>query len=233
MPKNRKNNNKPNKKSFKSFRFNTLDWLCILFGISVSIIAPLIDHSHSFTYTAVSVIMLICGIFEMILGIKGRRSNYIFAIINTFASIYIAWSDQFYGNMAINAYYIPICLFGFYSWGKHRDKKKDVIARKLSIKQILLATTIFIATSIILNILLQYFGGHATLLDSTSTILIIFASILGVLRYREQWILWIVVDALTLIMWLDTGSPATIAMRAFYVLGSIYGYFNWRKFIRK
>ena len=100
------------------FRFSTIDWLCILFGVGASIITPLLDHNHSQIYTVISIIMLICGVLEMVLGIRGRRSNYIFAILNTFASIYITWSDQFYGNMAINLYYAPICVYGFYTWGK-------------------------------------------------------------------------------------------------------------------
>ena len=215
----------------KKFHFGILDWFCILFGLSMSIITPFLDYTHSQIYIIVSIVMLICGLFEIILGIKGRRSNYIFAIINTFASVYIAWIDQFYGNMAINAFYIFVCLFGFYSWGKHRDRNKDVIARKLTIRQILIAAAIFIVVSMSLNIALEVLGGHATPLDSTSTILIIFASILGALRYREQWILWAITNMLTCIMWIGTGNPAAIAMHAFYVVTSIYGYFNWRKLI--
>lgn len=221
------------KRPTKKFRFNVLDWYCIAFGLLISIITPFIDRAHSPIYIIVSIIMLICGVFEMILGIRGRRNNYIFALINAITSFYIAWADYFYGNMVINVFYIFICLFGFYSWGKHRDESKDVIARKLTIKQALVAMLVFILVSIGLNITLEHLGGHSTILDSTSTILIIFASILGVLRYREQWILWMVVDFLTLIMWIGTGSPAAIGMRAFYVIGSVYGYYNWRNFIKQ
>lgn len=230
MPKKTK---QPQKSTADGFYFNPIDWLCIGFGFFMSIITPFVDHGHSLVYIIISIIMLMCGIFEMILGVRGRRSNYIFAIVNTLASFYIAWVDHYYGNMVINVYYVFICLFGFYSWGKHRDKKKDVIARKLNAKQILIATLTFALSSIGLFYTLEYFGGHFTVLDSTSTVLIIFASILGALRYREQWIIWIIVNILTLIMWAAVGNPATIGMKAFYVIGSIYGYLNWRSFIRK
>lgn len=190
------------------------------------------DPGHNPTYIIISIVMLMCGIFEMILGIRGRRSNYLFAIVNTIATSYIALVDRFYGNMVINVFYLFTCIAGFYSWGKHRDRRKDVIARKLTVKQIFVATVIFIISSITLNTTLDYFDGHSTILDSMSTILIILASFLGVLRYREQWILWAIVDFLTLIMWLGTGNPAAIGMRAFYVVSSIYGYYNWHNFIK-
>ena len=228
-----KNTGKRQKHPTKSFRFNTLDWVCIIFGLSMSIITPFIDAGHPPVYVIVSIAMLVCGIFEMILGVRGRRSNYIFGLLNTITSFYITWSDHFYGNMLTNIFYLFICIIGFYSWGEHRDKKKDVIARRLTAKQAFITTVAFTLSSIGLNIALKHFGGHSTILDSTSTILIVLASFLGILRFREQWILWTVVNFLTLIMWLETGNPAVIGMRIFYVLGSIYGYINWRNYIKQ
>ena len=124
-------------------------------------------------------------------------------------------------------------IIGFYSWGKHSNKNKDVIARKLSIWQIIVATIAFIIALFGLNFILECCGGHSTILDSAATILIIFASVLGVLRYREQWTIWIIADFLMLLMWINSNNPAVIVMRTFYVVGSIYGYFNWRKFINR
>ena len=177
--------------------------------------------------------MLNCGIMEMVMGVKGRRSNYIFALFSAIGSIFVAFSDHFYGNMAINVFYIFVCITGFYLWGKHRDKHKNVIARKLTPWQIIIVALSLTVAAFGLNLLLEHFGGHSTILDSIATVLIIFASILGVLRYREQWLIWFTADVLVLIMWLDSGNPAVIVMRTFFTIGSVYGYFNWRKLLKK
>ena len=232
MPrKNVKNWSRRNQKG--TFRFNTLDWLCVAFGIVMSIISVFVDREHSLIYLVVSAVMLICGIMELVLGIKGRRSNYVFAIMSAFATAYVAWNDQFYGNMMINFFYVTISVVGFYLWGKHRDKKKNVIARKLSVFQIIIVGLVFVVSSVGFGIVLWKTGGHAVVFDSMSTILVIFASMLGALRYREQWVLWGMVDTLALIMWIETGNLAAVALRAFYVVGSIYGYYKWRDFIKK
>lgn len=223
---------KKSKEQFRGFRFEPMGWFSIVVGIIASVLTIFVDHEHSTFYISISIFMLNCGIMEMILGVNGRRSNYIFALMNTIASIFITWIDQFYGNMIISVYYIAICIVGFYSWGKHSDKNKDVIARKLSTKQIIIAAIVFVIAFFGLNLLLEHYNGHSTMLDSATTILIIYASVLGVLRYREQWIIWIVADFLMLLMWITSNNPAIIVTRAFYVLGSIYGYFNWRKFIK-
>ena len=237
-----KNSKKPQKsKKFNTkkhstkrpFRFNALDWLCIIIGVIASVLTVFADQNHSPAYITVSIFMLNCGILEAILGIRGRRSNYVFTFICALASINIAWIEQFYGNMAINLYFIPLSILGFCSWGKHSDKNKNVIARKLTTQQIIIALVVFATATIGLNLILQHFGGDLTVLDSIATIMIIYASILGVLRYREQWLAWIVADTIALIMWLDTQSPAVLTMRVFFVFSSIYGYINWRRLIKK
>ena len=133
--------------------------------------------------------------------------------------------------MASNVFYVFICIIGFYFWGKHSGRNKNVIARKLGPCQIAIVLLLLIIATLNLNMLLIFLNGRSTLIDSISTVLIIFASILGVLRYREQWLIWIVSDTLVLIMWLETGNPAVIVTRIFFVIGSIFGYVNWRKFI--
>lgn len=219
-------------KNKTKFQLKLLDWLCIIAGIAISILTVFVDHDHSLVYIIASLFMLNCGVAEMILLVNGRRSNYVFTMLCAIASIWVAFIDQFYGNTVINFFYVIISIIGFYSWGKHSDKDKTVIARRLTTKQIIFLSLALVVSSIGLDVTLRYFGGHSTVSDSVSTILIIFASVLGVLRYREQWITWILADILLLAMWLPIGSPAVIALRVFFLLSSTYGYFNWRKLIK-
>jgi nicotinamide mononucleotide transporter len=75
--------------------------------------------------------------------------------------------------------------------------------------------------------LLAALGGNAAWLDSTSTTFSVIANALMVLRYREQWLLWIIVDAVTVVMWMGTGDGIMTAMWAFYLLNAVYGYVIW------
>ena len=51
--------------------------------------------------------------------------------------------------------------------------------------------------------------------------------------YAEQWILWIIVDIVTVIMWLvavadGTGSVAVLLMWIVYLLNACIMYFKWK-----
>ena len=72
-------------------------------------------------------------------------------------------------------------------------------------------------------------GGKGTLLDSASTTISIFANLLMMLRYREQWLLWIIIDAITVVMWLVAKDFIMVTMWSVYLINAFYGYYNWTK----
>ena len=84
------------------------------------------------------------------------------------------------------------------------------------------------AVAIVLyKLLLSALGGNSAWLDSASTVISITANLLMIMRYREQWLLWIIVDTVTVIMWAGKGDPIMTTMWAVYLINAIYGYINW------
>ena len=60
---------------------------------------------------------------------------------------------------------------------------------------------------------------------------------LTVKRCIEQWLIWIVVNGLSFIMWINavihgTKAYATVIMWAFYFIAAIYFYYTWNKEIK-
>ncbi len=231
--KNSKHSRSKRKNQSATLRFNFLDWLFLAVGLIASITTIITDHEHTSIYIAASLLALNCAIIGTLLSIKGRRTNFIFSFVNAITYCFVAWSNQFYGSFVVNAlFYAPCAVIGFYSWGKHSRKNQEVIARKLTLKQDILLIIIFLTTTALLNYILGAVGGQSTLLDSAGNILVIFASILVALRFREQWLVWLASDLLQLTMWTSVNDPATLVLRIFFVISSIYGYINWRKLVK-
>ena len=51
--------------------------------------------------------------------------------------------------------------------------------------------------------------------------------LLMILRYREQWILWIALNILSIALWAD--NPSMYLMFGAYLLNSVYGFYNWSR----
>ncbi len=65
------------------------------------------------------------------------------------------------------------------------------------------------------------------------------ASILMVARYSEQWVMWVVVNVVSVVLWLlvlikgDMSAVTLLVMWSAYLLNSTYGYVNWRKMAKE
>ena len=57
----------------------------------------------------------------------------------------------------------------------------------------------------------------------------IFANLLMMLRYREQWLLWIIIDTITVVMWILANDLIMVTMWSVYLVNAFYGYYNWSK----
>ncbi len=78
-------------------------------------------------------------------------------------------------------------------------------------------------------------GGSSVNLDGLTTVIAVVAQLLMILRYREQWLLWIGLNVISIILWLqaEEGSLPIVIMYSAYLLNSIYGYYNWTKLTKQ
>ena len=92
--------------------------------------------------------------------------------------------------------------------------------------------------SVFVYYLLLYFKDTHPILDSITTVFSIGGMYLTVRRAIEQWIFWMVVNTLSLIMWINviaTGTKvySTAIMWAVYLYLALYFYIEWRKEIKQ
>lgn len=206
-------------------------WFEVLGVIGFTIYFAVIDKESEIWYTIISSIAAIAGIFCVVLCAAGRKSQYYWGFINIAGYVAVSWMMKFYGEVMLNAlYYLPTQFLGLYLWNKHSAQEEGFVkCRRLSP----LWTCILLAVSALgiwgYKCLLTALGGNAAWLDSASTVISIVANALMVLRFREQWLLWIIVDAVTVVMWLGTGDYIMTAMWAFYLLNAVYGFVTWTR----
>lgn len=170
---------------------------------------------------------IICNVFIS----KGKISNYFFGLIFAYSYFYVSLANNFLGELNTTLYvYIPAQFIGYFLWKQNMQKDNGadaVVAKALTLKGwIALVAFVTIGTLSFVQIL-NFYGGSSTGLDGLTTIIVVAAQGLMLLRYREQWLLWIALNILSIILWAD--SPSIYTMYAAFLLNSIYGYYNWTK----
>ena len=212
-------------------KFTYFEWMMIISVIGFTIYFSVIDTTNTILYLIVDAIAAISGILCVVLCAKGKKSQYIWGLLNIIGYVIIAWINKYYGEVMLNAlYYLPSQFIGYYIWNKHMNKENDKVeGNKLNLKKSILLVIICIVGILLYKELLDLLGGNGTLLDSASTTISIFANLLMMLRYREQWLLWIIIDAITVVMWLIAKDFIMVTMWSVYLINAFYGYYNWTK----
>ena len=177
----------------------------------------------------------IAGILCVVFVSKGKISNYFFGLIFAYTYFYVAWDNKFYGEMSTTLYvYIPAQFIGYFLWkaNMHKEAEEEsVIAKALDPKGWAVMLTSVVVCSLLFITFLKTTDGNSVALDGVTTVLVVAAQLLMILRYREQWLLWIVINILSIILWADTA--AMYIMFSAYLLNSLYGYYNWSKLAKQ
>ena len=176
----------------------------------------------------------IAGILCVVFVSKGKISNYFFGLIFAYTYFYVSWGSNFLGEMNTALYvYIPSQFIGYFMWKQNMQNdngSESVVAKALTPKGwVILLVSVAIGTLFFVQAL-KAAGGSSTTLDGLTTIITVAAQLLMILRYREQWLLWIVLNVLSI--WLWNGQPAMYLMYSAYLLNSLYGYYNWTKLVK-
>lgn len=187
----------------------------------------------------VALISAICGISYTILAGKGKISCYYIGLTGTICYAYLSFKNALFGNLLLYAfYYFPMQILGIFKWRKHlKENSREVIKTKLSNKERYIYFLLAVASSVITSQILANAGDATPYIDAITTIFSVFGLILTIKRCIEQWYIWIVVNGLSAIMWIQAfinGSNcfATILMWVTYFGLAFYFLHTWKQEIK-
>lgn len=188
----------------------------------------------------VSLWAAVTGVCCVILTGKGKRSSFIFGLVNTILYAIVALWAKYYGEVMLNLiYYLPMNFVGFIAWKKYmNDETGEVIKERLSLSKSIVVYAITAVSIVIYGFILKRMGGNLPYVDSMSTVVSVVAQILSIKRLTEQWVLWIVVDIVTVFMWavdfMKGGeSISTLAMWSIYLINAFIMFIRWYKEAKK
>ena len=217
------------------------DWFLIIGVIASNIIYTVLSGNVD----VIGSVAGIAGVLCVVLVAKGSIWNYLFGLVNVSMYAYISYKASLYGDAGLNAlYYVPMQFIVWWQWRKRGAAVSEaeagsngvqVNARRFTWKQ---RAVLFVGCSAAVvagACALEYFGDPQPLKDSTTTVLSIVAQALMALAYMEQWILWIITNIVSVVMWCvcvargEAHAAVMVIMWVFYLLNSINGLRVWLK----
>ena len=203
-------------------------WGMVLLQILVYIVAP--DSWYG-------VAAGIAGCISVVLTAKGRWMMYPIGFIQNFTYTVLAFQNMFYGEVIEQMFYVVTMIWGMVAWAKNMntndDGTQDVKTRKFGLTEWVVSIVGTVIGAYVFGRVLIAMGAAQPYTDAATNVMALFAQIMMVKRYREQWIWWILIDLFCIKMWWVAGNWSMVAMYVAWTANCAYGWYNWTKLNKK
>ena len=182
-------------------------------------------------HSSLALVAATTGMAYTMLAGRGKIACYAFGFVNAPIYAYLSWRWGYYGDMALNLYYFAMMVPGLVCWRRNQlsEGNGEIVRTRLSGRERWVWAAAMAVTAAGLYLVLRTIGGNRPLCDSLTNVLSVAAMVLTVKRCIEQWVMWIAVDAIEIVMWCHTGdaSMAILAMWTLFLVDGCYLFWLW------
>lgn len=149
-----------------------------------------------------------------------------------YSGIYVVlfWDVNLLMESALNVYYVAMAVVGWYQWRHGGERHEGVAINRLSLRSNLLVCSLIAALTLVSGYLLSANSSAAwPYVDSFTTWASVITTVMVTRKILENWLYWIVIDAVSIGLYLDRGLNLTALLFFAYVIIAMFAYVGWRK----
>ena len=170
------------------------------------------------------------GVINVILVVRRSVWNYPLGIAMVALYFFVFWDAKLYSDALLQIFFLLIQLYGWWAWLKSPQVDHGVAVEWMRWPQRIL----WLAVTMILAIawgegMARYTDAAAPYADATVAGLSVAAQILQSLRRVESWVLWIIVDAFAIGLYLWRGLNVTSGLYALFFILAVVGLREWAR----
>lgn len=212
--------------------WNWFDYTFLFGLLLVQLVVSIItfDAGMGFGWNLFILIASFIGTLATIICSKGKMSYYIWGFIQTIMFLVLNLELKLWVESAEQIYYLVTMIIGVFVWKKNIGKNESIEAKVFNKKHFIITVVSLILVSTGIYFLdKNVLHGNAPLLDTLSLSIAVVANILCTYCYKEQWILWFVLDVVQTILYFSIGQPIMAIMYIGWTINTVYGYYQWNK----
>jgi nicotinamide mononucleotide transporter len=183
----------------------------------------------------IEILGVITSLIYLYFSVKQHIWLWPFGIISSAFFIYIFYVYRFYADMSLQGYYLLISIYGWYHWARatrHVDTDRLPVTR-VRLLTALILFILFILLWILIALLLTHLtDSDVPWGDAFITAGSIIATWLLARKILEQWIIWIIVDAVSVGMYLYKDMYPTVFLYFVFTVIAVIGFYKWKSDMR-
>lgn len=170
------------------------------------------------------------GLINIYLAARANIWNWLFGIITVSFYTLIFFRAKLYADTGLQIIYLILQFYGYYQWRRDDAQYSSLQVHKADRKTFFLALSMFFSLFILLTYFLQYHTDSTTvLIDAVTTALSLVAQWMMSKKWIENWWLWMLVDVISIKMYLVKHLYLTAGLYATFFILCCLGYYTWNR----
>lgn len=160
---------------------------------------------------------------------------WIFGLLMPMLSMWVYYSKGLYADCAMNVYYLAMAAYGYVVWTFNLKRREPAIRPITSIKvrTLLWLVPVFLAVyAAIATWLIMGTDSTVPLWDAFTTAMSIVGTWMLARKYLQQWVAWILVDAVSTGLYFYKGLYYYCILYGLYTVIAVLGYRKWRRMMK-
>lgn len=176
----------------------------------------------------------IVGLVYLWLEYKASIYLWIVSVIMPAINLFVYFNAGLYADFAMDIYYLVIAVYGWMVWRyglkmKVEKKAKPAVITHLPFRVSAVLLLVFVVLFVVIaQVLIHFTNSTVPWLDSFTTSLSIIAMWVLARKHLEQWLIWIVVDAVSAYLYAYKGLYFYCGLYTLYIIVAVFGYRKWR-----
>ena len=184
----------------------------------------------SFEWVNLETLAVVLGIGYLLLAMRESSLCWYCAFLSTALYVWIFGDVSLYMESALNVYYMAMAIYGWLQWQRGGADKSGVKIIRWTFKQHVLGVVVILAASVTSGYLLSSnTAAKLPYLDSFTTWGSVFTTIMVAQKVLENWLYWIVINSVSIYLYIDRGLDQTAAMFFLYLVLATIGFLTWKK----
>jgi nicotinamide mononucleotide transporter len=176
---------------------------------------------------------VVLGIAYLLLAMRESQWCWYAAFASTAIFLFIFWDVSLLMESALQLYYLVMAVYGWWQWQGGGTHDTTLQISSWAWPQHCCALGAVLVATLVSGILLREHSTAALpFLDSFTTWGSILTTWMVARKVLENWLYWLVIDAVSIFLYLDRALYLTALLFAAYLVIVVFGYRTWLKHYR-
>ena len=168
------------------------------------------------------------GLVNIILIVRRSVWNYMFGLLMVSLYFFVFLDARLYSDALLQIFFFVVQIYGWWHWARVEAEAGEVLVERLSMRQRLVWSATTILGVIGWGSLMRaYTDASYPIWDASVAAFSVAAQLLMSRRYVENWILWILVDLLSIGLYAAKELWLTAGLYTIFLLLAGYGFVQW------